>query len=71
MRCIWHLEYRLAQEGFASRPSREERALRCFADDTANWLTRDMDDEINGFSNLGFGVGEGRNSQNLLRVAQR
>jgi len=34
-----------------------------FADDTANWLTLDMDEEIDGFSNLGFGVGEGRSSQ--------
>ena len=40
-----------------------------FADDTANWLTLDMDDEIDG-SNLGFGIGEGRSIQNLLRVRQ-
>ena len=31
----------------------------------------DMDDEIDGFSNLGFGVGEGRSIQNLLRVVQK
>jgi hypothetical protein len=54
---MFHLEYRLDQEAF--RVAVVAPKSQDFADDAAARLPLDMDDEINGFSDLGFGVGEG------------
>ena len=56
--CMLHLEYGLNKEPFgvpvvADHPQH-------FADDTATRLTLDMDDEIDGFSDLRFDIGECR-----------
>ena len=52
-----HLEYRFDQEAFriAVVPAKRQH----FAEDAARWSTLDMDDKIDGFSDLSFGVGEG------------
>ena len=57
-----HLEYRLDQE--ALRVAVVSTKGQDFADNAAARLPLDMDDEINGFSDLRFGIGEGG-----LRVA--
>ena len=59
---MFHLEDRLDQEAFRVTVVATKR--QHFADDAAAWLPLNMDDEIDGFSDLGFGVGEGG-----LRVA--
>ena len=56
------LEYRLDQEAF--RVAVVSPKGQDFADNAAAILPLDMDDEINGFSDLRFGIREGR-----LRVA--
>ena len=57
-----HLEYRLDQE--ALRVSVVSTKGQDFADNAAARSPLDVDDEINGFSDLRFGIGEGG-----LRVA--
>ncbi len=57
-----HLEDRLDQE--ALRVAVVSTKGQDFADNAAARLPLDMDDEINGFSDLRFGIGEG-----ALRVA--
>src|SRR5208337_4091017 len=54
---MFHLEYRVDQEAFgiAVVPAKRQD----FAEDSAPWSTFDMDDEINGFCDFSFGVGEG------------
>src|SRR5260370_28365576 len=54
---MFHLEYRVDQEAFRVTVVAAKR--QNFADDAAAWLTLNMDNEIDGFSNLGFGIGEG------------
>jgi len=53
---MFHLEHRLDQEAFgiAVVPAKRQD----FSEDSAPWSTFDMDDEINGFCDLSFGVGE-------------
>src|ERR1700674_5615321 len=59
---MFHLEYRLNQEAlrFAVVSAKRQH----LAEDAAARLSFNMDDKIDGFSDLGFGVGEGG-----LRVA--
>ena len=52
-----HLEYRLDQE--ALRVAVVSTKGEDFADNAAARLPLDMDDEINRFSDLRFGIGEG------------
>ena len=54
---MFHLEYRLDQE--ALRVAVVAAKRQDFADNAAARLPLDMDDEIDGFSDLGFGIGEG------------
>src|SRR5271169_2344962 len=52
-----HLEYRVDQEAFGVAVVAAK--AQHFADDAAARLALDMHDEIDGFCNLGFGIGEG------------
>src|SRR5205807_9821844 len=54
---MFHLEHRLDQEAFriAVVPAKRQD----FAEDAARWSALDMDDKIDSFSDLSFGVGEG------------
>ena len=57
-----HLEDGLNKEAFRVAVVAAKR--KHFADNAAAWLTLNMDDKIDSFSDLGFGIGEG-----ALRVA--
>ena len=57
-----HLEHRFDQEAF--RVAIVSPKGQDLSDNAAALLSLDMDDEINGFSDLRFGIREGR-----LRVA--
>ncbi len=52
-----HLEHRLDQKAFRIAVVSTKRQY--FPKDAATRLSFNMDDKINGFSDLGFGVGEG------------
>src|SRR5271169_1675621 len=52
-----HLEYRLDEEAFGVAVVSPESEH--FADDAARRVPLDVDDEVDGFSDLRFGVGEG------------
>ena len=52
-----YLEYGLNKEAFRVAVIAAKR--QDFADNAAAWLTLDMDDKIDSFSDLGFGIGEG------------
>ena len=54
---MFHLEDRLDQEALGVPVVSTKR--QHFAEDAAPWLPLNMDDKINGFPDLGFGVGEG------------
>jgi len=54
---MFHLEYRLNQEALGLAVVSAKR--QHLAEDAATRLSFNMDDKINGFSDLGFGVGEG------------
>jgi hypothetical protein len=53
---MFHLEYWLDQEAFgiAVVPAKRQD----FSENATRWSTLDMDDKIDGFSDLSFGVGE-------------
>ena len=55
---MFHLEDRLYQEALAIAVVSTNR--QHFAEDAAPWLPLNMDDKINRFPDLGFGVGESR-----------
>src|SRR5271166_3101886 len=52
-----HLEYRFNEEAFCVPVVADHSQY--FADHSASWVTLNMDDEIDRFSDLSFGVGEG------------
>ena len=54
---MFYLENRLYQKAFCVPVVSTNR--QHFAEDAAPWLPLNVDDEINGFPDLGFGVGEG------------
>ena len=51
-----YLEYGLNQEAFRVAVIAAKR--KHLADNAAAWLTFDMDDKIDSFCDLGFGIGE-------------
>src|SRR5260370_32895376 len=53
---MFHLEDRLDQEALGIAVVSTNRQY--FAEDAAPWLALNVDDKVNGFCDLGFGIGE-------------